>query len=259
MAMQPKEPEYQGRRLSEWIADLYGPSHLKRSSEAVVKEAKDVFLPFIEQHLKNAKYPKSKSQLEVWIFNFQAATGIGFRQSTTVQWDGCFNALELYGHDALPVIERLMTNNSTCKESADLLVRLNAIEVFEKNSRHDQLLFTRVLSAHSLAEVTQRKEDAVKILLPLTSESDSTLTRTATYALGRLATSPETVIPKLCELLESNDGYIQLAAIHALGNFGTNAVQAEPILIRITKITHDSIIRGAAQDSLEKVKGKSKS
>ncbi|MGV3755839.1 MAG: hypothetical protein ACO1QS_10700 [Verrucomicrobiota bacterium] len=64
-AMQPKEPEYQGRKLSEWIADLYGPSHLKRSSEAVVKEAKDIFLPFIEERLKSTKFPRSKSQLEV--------------------------------------------------------------------------------------------------------------------------------------------------------------------------------------------------
>ena len=252
-AMQPKEPEYKGRRLSEWIADLYGPSHLKRSSEAVVKEAKDVFLPFIEYQLRNTEFPRSKSQLEVWIFNAQVATGIGFRQSSTVQWDGCFNALKLYGNDALPVLERLLTNNSTSLDAANLLVKLNAIEVLEKYARPEQPLFTRILSANSLGEVTQRKADAVKVLIPMTTESNSELVQTAIYSLGNLTATPEAVIPRLCELLESKDGHVQRSAIHALGKFGTNAVHAKGALEKIIKTTHDYLIEGAAQDSLNKV------
>ncbi|MGV3755838.1 MAG: HEAT repeat domain-containing protein [Verrucomicrobiota bacterium] len=146
-----------------------------------------------------------------------------------------------------------MKNNPTSIDAANLLVKLNAIEAFGKNARPEQLLVTRVLSAQSLAEVTQRKEDAAKILLPLTSETNIGLVQTSTYALGNLATTPETVVPRLCELLESNNGYVQLAAINALGNFGTNAVQAEPALRRIAKTTQDYFIGRAVKDTLGKI------
>jgi len=251
--MQPKEPEYQGRKLSEWIADLSGPKHLNSSSELVVKDAKEVFLPYIEERLKNNRYPLAKNQLEIFIFNAQIKTGLGLRQSDAIQWVGCFHALELYGDDSLPVLERLMANDLTSVDAAELLVKLNAIEVLEKNACTEQLLSIRVLAARSLGGVTQRKEDAVRILLPLTYESESRLVTTAIYSLGALTALPKTVVPRLRQLLASTDGYVQIQAVYALKEYGTNAAEAEPELVKILKSTNDSLIRSATRDALGKV------
>jgi HEAT repeat protein len=255
-AMQPKEPEYQGRKLSEWIADLYGPSHLKRSSEVVVKEAKDVFLPFIEERLRNTKPPQFKTQLQVYLFNAQAATGLGFRQSDTVQWAGCFNALELYGVDALPVLERLLLEKHTSEEAAAILAKLSAVDVLKKGTESSRDRYVQQHSISGLGKVTQRKSEAAEVLLQLTRGTKRSVVTSAIYSLGSLAAVPETVVPRLCELLKSKDEFVQIQSIHTLVEFGTNAMVALPLLLELKTSSVDPIVRNAADNSANKIQGK---
>jgi hypothetical protein len=230
LVMQPKEPSYQGRRLTEWMADLNGPPPARTQAEEAIRQMKATALPYIENILSKSLNPEPKRDFQRKFQNLMEAIYLRDQQAERTRWEANFRALDVFGADALPVLERLM-GNPECKDEATVrLGQLDAVDILEKGTAPHNEILARVGAIGGLGLIPKRKAEAFDLLLPLTHDSDPRIAGGAAHALSQLQYEPETTISRLSELLQSNERSVRWSAAYSLRTFGTNAASAIPIL-----------------------------
>lgn len=249
-AMQPKEPEYQGRKLSEWIADLNEPPPKYDAAVASIRQMKQTALPIIEARLIKGR---KRGGWERFLLTLDGKTGVGRRYSEAFQWEVDFKALEAIGNDAIPVIERLFTVESAASPATRTLAELEAVESLNRACQPNQKGRLRLCAIAALLDIKRRREEVSPILIHLTGDNDSDVKISAVEALGILTVLPEKAIPRLCELLETEKDDVKEAAIYSLQAYGTNALTAVPALQKLAA-GNDITLRAAAQEALSKIK-----
>ncbi len=248
-AMQPKEPEYQGRRLSEWIADLNKQPPRSTEAEIAIRQMKKEALPLIERRLTPTEHNPSK--FETFLYHLQVKMGL-YEQETIYGWEDSFRALEILGDDSLPVLEQLLEHPHIGGRAADALARLEAVQALELGAAINQNPYCRWHSVQALSGVSRRKEEATAVLLRLTYDAETGIVAAAISGLGLLGENSETVVPRLCEMVENADERIKPEIVFALERFGTNATQAIPSLLKI-KESGDADLRKLAQRALDHI------
>lgn len=231
-AMQPKEPEYEGRKLSEWIADLGEDPPKALEAEGIIKKVPELVLPFVEQRIFQNPQPIALSPLERFLGKIDARI-VGKRRSKAYQWTVDFAALRVLGTNSFPVLERLMVNFESSSKACEVLATLDAVEILEKGAQQGQKPWPRYSSISALGKVANRKDDANKVLLQLTHDSDTAIVLHSVSSLQELDTYPDVMVPRLVELIGQGDEDLQLHLIQNLNRYGTNASAAIPLLKRI--------------------------
>lgn len=231
VVMQPKEPSYQGRRLTEWMSDLkHGRSPLNTPAEEAIRQMKTPALPFLEADLSRSLNPMPRSEFSERYQNLMQKTYLRDRAVEQERWERSFLALEIIGPDAIPVLERLMDNAETSTEASGLLGKLDAVEILEKGINPARDFRARLGAVNGLGQVSQRKDQAVTLLLALTQDPEPRIAGAAAWGLGTLAYKPEESVPRLRELLQSKERSVRASAVYALAYFGSAAVSAIPDL-----------------------------
>jgi HEAT repeat protein len=248
-AMQPKEPEYQGRKLSEWIADLNKQPPKSTEAEIAIRQMKKEALPLIERRLTPAEHKPTK--LETFLYHLQMKMGL-YEQKTFYGWEDSFKAMEILGDDSLPALERLLEHPHIGGRAAYALARLEAVQALERGAATNKNPYCRWHSVQALSGVSQRKEEATAVLLRLTYDAETGIVAAAVSGLGWLGGNSETVVPRLCEMVENADERIKPEIVFALELLGTNATQAIPSLLKI-KGSGDAELRKLAQRALDHI------
>ncbi len=252
-AMQPKEPEYQGRKLSEWIADLNEPPPKNLEATKVVKKIPELVLPFVEQRLFKNRDPRREflPVLQRYIRGIHDRM-LGERNTKAYQWRVDFEVLRVLGTNAFPVLERLMLNSESNYEACRLLAELDAVELLQKNAQKSSSDWVRCEAVTALGEVTGRKNDARKMLLQLTHDPDWIITLRSVDALEKLDTPSDVMVPRLCELIDKGDEDTKLYLISLLGKYGVDAVPAVPLLEKIRATASNSLYE-VSQETLGRI------
>jgi len=254
LVMQPKEPSYQGRRLTEWMADLKKgrvPSNNTQAEEAI-RQMKTAALPFLEAGLSRSLNPMPRSQFSERYQNLMQKTYLRDRAVERERWERSFHALEILGPDAIPVLERLMDNSETATEAAELLGKLEAIEILEKGIAPDRDFRPRLGAVHGLSQVSQRKDQAGALLLALTQDPEPRIAGAAAWGLGTLVYKPEESVPRLRELLQSKNRSIRACAVYSLANFGPAAASAIPDLQKMN-MTGDANLASEREKTIRSI------
>lgn len=231
LVIRPKEPSYQGRALTEWMSDLNGPNLLRRTqAEEAIREMKGPALSYLEASLSHTLNPSPSSKFSERYQNVLQMVHLRDQAAERERWELSFRVLAFLGPDALPVLERLMKSKETIEPASGLLAKMDAVEILAKGTAPDRGPFPRMYAVMALGGVSQRKDQAVKLLTTLTQDPEARVSIMATITLGRLAYNPAESVPKLRELLGSKNVGLRWCAVNALKGFGTNAASALPDL-----------------------------
>jgi len=245
----PVEPEYKGRRITDWITDLNEPPPKYDAAAAAVREMKQVALPIIELRLMEGH---DRSQKEGWLALWYHRTGLGRRYSKAYLREADLEALRVIGKDSIPVLENLIETWDGRRDAANLLAELDALEVLDAKSPPMEMSIIKVAVCDALGTVTKRQDLAAQILLRLTTDQEADTRISAIYALGELAVLPGKVIPRFTELLEHGGKQTRLAVIVSLPAYGTNAMAAIPALQKIAAGENPEL-KEAAQETLDQL------
>jgi hypothetical protein len=247
-AMQPKEPIHHGKRLSVWIMDLWGSN--RNAAQAVIQKDEAVFLPFIETSMRASPDTRNSNGLEHFLRSMQAYFN---PHPQVIHQAVYFDALELFGTNSIPTYARVLDVPHLSERAAAQLARLGAFEFIETKVLRHASAEARLSACHELGLVTNRKDEAVTLLMQFTHDRDPGVQVAAVASLGVLMTRPAETTPRLIELLETRHDRVRLETIWTLGIFGTNAAAAIPALEKISA-TGEASFKGTANAALKKIR-----
>lgn len=248
--LRPVEPKYQGRMISDWIADLYEPPPKYDAAINAIREMKQAALPIIEIRML-------EGHEKTFINSIYYNSPLGRRYSRSYLWKADLKALRVIGKDSIPVLERLLESWDGCSPAAMVLVEMDELEVLSAHCTNMQFDNTKVIICEALGSGAQRKDVAADILLRMTSDHNADVRISAIHALGDLQAAPVKVIPRLCAILEDGDPTTQEAVILSMVEYGTNAVSAIPTLVRISNRGNDMLAKEAL-DAIAQINKQSK-
>ena len=219
--VQGKEPTYEGKTVSEWIAltkdkDPKARATAARALGGIDSEA-EVVVPVLVRLARDRSF-----QFETW----QAAEG----------------ALEKFGPPAIPALIKLLKNTDTNVRHAAVqaLGRIGpeakaAVPALTEllKDKNDQV---RQAAAQSLGNVGPEAGVAVPALTELLKAKDKWDRQAAARALGDIGAGASTAVPALTELLNDKDDQVRHAAAHSLGKIGPQARTAIPALTELLKV-----------------------
>jgi HEAT repeat protein len=246
-----REPTYQGKRLSQWLAASChaGPNSADgqaRACEAVRAIGKRA-IPRLLEMLQTKDSPLKLTLMR--LHQKQSLVKIAFTPdyiSRRVATEG-FWALGPQAKDALPQLVRLFHDTNIACDAACAMARIGpeSVGILREGltNLNDQI---RVASANGLAYAGSNAWVAVPDLVARLKDTSSEVRLTAEVALGGFAKQPEVVVPALVEILDgsthSTRGLVadelRRYAAEALGRFGQHATSAVPALLRALSDTN---------------------
>lgn len=236
--MRPVEPKYQGRVISDWIADLYEPPPKYDAAVKAIREMKQAALPIIEHRIL-------EGQENTFLYSVYYKSPMGRRYSRAYLWKADFEALRVIGKDSIPVLDKLIDSWDGSRPAVKLLAEMDALEVLNAHCTNLEFAGIKMMICDALEGVTQRKEFAIDILLRLTSAEEAEVRIRAFRALGKMQAEPVKVLPRLCAILEDGSPPMQSAVISVMVQYGTNAISAVPTLVRISQRGNDALAKEA--------------
>jgi len=200
----PREPEYGGRKLSEWV-DTWAYSTNRDKCDDAIRHIGTNALPYLLKWIQDKPAWKSKlNRLTRRVFGRYDLGGGDRRFLRAEHAVEAFRALGPEARPAIPQLMRLM-NDSNRRWSAERAGR--AIVRMGTNAR-----------------------PALPNLVALLANTNG-LAFFAMYAVGELQLEPQLVVPGLTNCLRSSNDTIRFWAAAALGQFGPEARGAVPALL----------------------------
>lgn len=258
-----REPEYGGRKLSEWVDDLSDDltSHTQLLAEDALRHIGTNALPFlldsIDYHLPQWKERLYETSAEVlggppdgsW-----AEEGWRRAKSTT----RAFSLITTNVSVVIPALERILfapksVLNAKCAALA--LARFGAPAVpsllSAMTNAPDQYVRLRVVGI--LGGMGENGRPAGPLLTHFLESSNSYVAWTAANALSRLRLEPAMAVPALMKILQSTTNVIfQEMVLVALARFGP---EARPAVSAVNALLNDpnTGVSGAARSALRQI------
>jgi len=258
-----KEPEFDGKKLSEWI-EIYQrhESAGNRSQERVAGRAIQAIGSNALPHLlKWARYDEHPWQARM----AYQLNRLGYKNNP---WEkrirrasGAWEAFQSLGPDGvrpiMPEVARIASESKSFERTLQSIFLLrdcgsDAIPALLRviAVRGDNY---RVFAIMAIPEIqglgTNGPAVAAALLTCLKQPDDDGVTSAAAGSLGKLALEPNLVIPALAALAHDNRRDVRLSVIHALGNFGTNTRVVLPYLVAALQDS-DGLVRSSATNAL---------
>ena len=239
------EPQYQGRKLSQWLRTYDGhyPDQSTPSlrAQAAIREIGTNAIPYL---LKWISY--EPSSLKTKTLQFLERLPLPMRRhlvrSPIVSADDAehgFFILATQANSAIPELKRLAITSSSSERAFSCTRSLafigpNAMpalmEIFTNANP-----VARSCAILVIGELGTNGLSAIPTLLKLLADADQSLGCAAEDTLGKLALCPEAVIPALMTNLSSTSAQRRACAARGLGGFGPKASAAVPQLLRMIK------------------------
>jgi hypothetical protein len=249
---EPVEPVYQGKKLSEWVAQYAFHRSVDQESERAIRAIGTNGLPCMVRWLPRTrdkvaeqKYKwftrisRSPRPLAMMLFRVPGIRNWSWQGQSTmpsVRALTCFQILKKDGAPALPKLVHFATENE------ELEIRVTAIMAMSFIGRDAVPALYKMVTnreyanrpsvAAALGEIREAGErhEVVIALLDCYREQDIALARCAGDALGKLAVEPELIVPPLIEGLKNQN--LTFTCARSLGRYGAAAREAVTPLLQ---------------------------
>jgi hypothetical protein len=261
-----REPEYNGKKLSEWLAlQRYRPEEASDAIRAIGTNALPVLVSWTELQVPDWRYNLAigYSSFPGPIHSDSLADFFINQKATTRSFNSVF-AFRILGTNAsaaIPELSRFVmdTRNRDRRNAAHALAYIGGrdalpplLAALEDKTVPD---IRRALIAGAMPHLNYRGPEltnAVPVMIACLCESNQFVPSLAATALGTFLFEPEQCVPALTKAAASPDYRVRRNAIRALGNFGctdTNAIHA------VSKALDDSHqdVRKEATNALQKI------
>ena len=212
--LEPQEPVYAGKTLSEWVANRSVSQSNVRTGVTVTNETDRAIreigtngIPTLLKMVraKDSGFKKAWMRLLAW----QRLVKVRFREASDLQADATY-AFGVLGSNAVSAVPELIGVHQTSKSLA-----------------------ARTYAAFSLGEIGRGAEVAVPVLIKDFASTNPGVRRNSVVAVENIGGDSKVVVPALRGVLEDADVWVRWYAIRALGAFGRDAEEAMPELLAI--------------------------
>jgi hypothetical protein len=272
-----KEPEYKGKKLSEWAeiyedsfrpmdADGDPPAVSKARTEAIEAAhcMRDQILPRALRMIVLQKpawkdrvenFMEMKLNVRTWCPLWVWRPFYGDRSEDNQVY---FMMLGSDASPAVPELTRIMKHAEAGRIRERAMFALACIgkeglgpllEVVADPKNPD-----RRRAAYAILDMKRwgtEPSEAVPVLVKSLDDPDVDVSGTGAMILGKLALNAEMVVPALARSLRHNNWYVREQAAEALGKFGAKARPAAAALFRAMADQEDSVCRPSAEALVE--------
>jgi hypothetical protein len=255
----PKEPEYHGKKLSEWLGRNMRPNG--DTTDAVCAMGTNA-LPQLVSWLD---YERPSWQYELMRTGWKISPRLWNKfygdDLKTVRMNNAVWAFIILGARAAPAVPGLVHIMKTGRANsaataAYVLGGLGEeavpvlLEILTNRQSFPKLTPGTVTSM--IRGPLTNGAVLVPVLVPYLTNPNPKLRASAAQMLGKLRAEPDTVVPRLADLVHDEDGYTQYRAIEALQGFATNARPVVPALLPLLSDS-DRGVRDAATNALSAI------
>jgi hypothetical protein len=267
-----REPEYKGRKLSEWIlvagrgdAPEGGPS-LDDAAEAFSHIGTNG-LPWALDWIRSQPQPwKWKLYEKLYLmtsklprpFRISGGSSLGAEAGGVLDY---FAALGSRASPAIPELTRIMSDGTEPERAGFAAFALSKIGVEGLppflaliGNPHASSPVRRyaIMAIADIPKLGTNASVVVGALVRCLSDPDGAVASRAGYAIGKLALEPDLAVPALAKALQNPNADVRHAAARALGKFGD---QARPAAAALVKALNDSdfSVRLYATNALRKI------
>ncbi|MDB6065659.1 MAG: repeat-containing protein [Pedosphaera sp.] len=223
LELQPKEPVYERKGLSEWLEDYINlpPDELEKANQAVRHIGTNAvptllrYLQAKDSPLTDRLFALAQKQHFIKVYHISARER---------QFEGAlgFRGLGAKAKDAIPLLRKLY---------------------------EDATPEGRARIAWALGEIGPEAKSTIPLLLRALGDANVELRASAAHALGGIHAEPELAVPALIQCLQSQNRDLPRIAADALGKFGADAQPAVPALVQLLN-RKDSEIQMAGSRAL---------
>ena len=252
IALSPREPVYQGKRLSDWLRDLddntLAADSRNRAVDAVRQIGSNCVPTLVE--LLHSSDSWLKRKLMDLVGN---QSRIRFHFTTAQERRGwAIRGIEVLGPAAIPMLIDLLNDKATMTTAMICLSRVGPEVVWPLTcALTNEAPRVRSAGIVTLGLLRSNVQAAVPALVArLESDEDNRVRASAANALGYIGKEPEVAIPALVKHLRDPDPGTRAQAVLALAKFGTEA-KAALSLIRELEGDANQFVREAAAKALE--------
>ena len=253
-AVQPREPVYQGRSLSDWLRELNpqnGAARYAAASEAIRAVGANGFPTYLKR-----LQAKDSPLKRLWA-NYAKKLGLKppgrFAGDYRLEAIAAFHALGPLGQPALPMLRAMLDNENGAHEAAWATAAIGppAAMILTSALTHTNVT-VRIVAAESLGTLCTAPQITAPALVKCLGDPNRFVRANAAKSLGQIQAQPEWIVPALMISLADPDADARGYAAEALGNYRAQAKQAIPAL-RKALSDPDPNVRGVVQSALEKI------
>jgi len=263
-ALLPREPVYQGKKLSLWLDELRHdlPKEDHRTAEEAVRKIGTKALPYLFQMIRQPEQIETKVRsLKVRMkrlvgldSSYDLALSFASEAERYLTVIIAFRALGPIAEPALPELTNLLQNTDTSFIAASALAGIgpaalppltNALQNSDLKIRADAAGAVGFLGADALP--------ALPGLLSCLRDDDKRVRLNAASSLGEVGrVKPEAVVPALLNTLRNTNTAVRVVTAEALGKIGGEAKAAVPALVELLR-DGDSRVRLAATNAMRQI------
>jgi hypothetical protein len=264
-----REPEYEGKKLSEWAAISVSYSEPSRQrTETAIRQMGTNTLPWLLQWLDDEPPPPWKTKVLKIVAKFPARLGGGYAQKALYPpWarvDFARRGFYVLGRDARPAIPDLvrLAMNPKCRDggrnAAYVLTHFGAevvpelITILRSPLAPGRRPAIDYFGPTGAAAVGTNGSAVVEAIVPCLNDSDQYTRSHAALALGRLLLRPDVTVPALAKSCKDVTADVRESALIALALFGEAARPARPAIVRALRDS-DVEVRAVAAVALEQI------
>jgi hypothetical protein len=264
-----REPEYKGKRLSEWVRTAPSPYGWDRGeTERAIRHMGTNALPWLLDWLNDEPPPPWKIKVLKIVQKFPKRLGGGFAQQALqpnyVRFNFASTGFWVLGRDARGAIPGLvrLAKNPKCRNggrnAVDILTHLGDEAIPELIAilrapvtavRRPVIDYFHLLGTGGLGTNANAAAEAMVFCL---NDSDHHIRSDAALALATFALRPKVVVPALAISCGDAVSEVRQSALSALAVFGE---AARPARLAIVQALHDpdANVRSAAAMALEQI------
>ena len=232
------EPEFEGKRLSEWLRELEAlPDVASSNWNEASRAVRQIGTNAIPALLKMLEVTDSKWKLQTvdWL---QETMSVDLTETlANVHNRRALLGFRLLGHSAAPAVPRLealvaKSNPQIASQALAALGEMGGSEILPAllKALTNGGPVVRAQAATALGSLRSRAGAAVPALVQATHEGDVGLRASAARALGEIGLDPDAVVPRLTESLADTNSFVRSSAALGLSAFGTRAEAALPAI-----------------------------